>query len=227
MRMDMRLILQKVGFFLVVVLVALAPVIAHTQNTSPGQTPPAKFVQDLGDKAIRIIADKNLSQQQRSQKYSELLHDAFDLPTIGKFVLGRAWNRATPAQQQEYMKLFEANVIKIYGDRLSFYSGESFHVRSVRQETDNDVVVTSEIDHPGGQAPTTVDWRVRREVGKFAIVDVVIEGVSQSVTERQEYASILGRNNGNFDALLDLMRQRAEKDQNQPGTQQNPQQNPQ
>ena len=118
-------------------------------------------MQDLGDRAIRIIADKNISQEARTQKYSAILHDAFDLETIGKFVLGRAWNTATPEQQQEYLKLFEANVIKIYGDRLSFYSGESFHVKSTRQESDNDAVVSSEVDHPGGQQPTTIDWRAQ------------------------------------------------------------------
>ena len=63
-----------------------------------------------------------------------LLHDAFDIPTIGRFVLGRSWSTATPDQQKEYLKLFEALVIKMYGDRLNFYSGEGFQVKSVRPE---------------------------------------------------------------------------------------------
>lgn len=227
MRMSKRL--SNIAVFVAAFLLGPLAIIVQTAVSEARATeqaqpsPAAQFVQDLGDKAIRIIADQSLSPEQRSRKYSGILHDAFDLETIGKFVLGRAWNTATPQQRQEYLKLFEANVIKIYGDRLSFYSGESFHVKSTRQESDNDAVVTSEINHPGGQAPTTIDWRVRKQNGKFAIVDVVIEGVSQSVTERQEYASIIERNGGNIDALLDLMRQRAQKNQNQQKQQQSQQ----
>jgi len=198
---------------------ALLPVMVHAQanqvqeKDQGEQAPAAKFIQDLGNKAIGIITDQSLTSTQRSKMYDSLLRDSFDLNAIGRFVLGRAWNTATPQQQQEYMKLFEANVIKIYGDRLSFYTGESFHVKGVRQESDVDAVITSEIDHPGGAQPTPIDWRVRQKDGKFAIVDVVIEGVSQSVTERQEYSSIIERNGGKIDALLDLMRQRAQAQQ--------------
>ena len=172
------------------------------------QTPAGKFIQDLGNKAINVIADKSLTQDQRASKYHGFLRDAFDLKAIGHFVIGRAWNTATPEQQQEYMKLFEELVVKMYGDRLSFYSGESFHVKSVRPENEKDIIVSSEIDHPGGAQPTNIDWRVRQNDNKFSILDVVIAGISQSVTQRQEYASIIQRDGGKIDGLLDLMRQR-------------------
>lgn len=188
---------------------------AASTSEQAQQIPAGKFIQDLGNKAIGVITDKNLEEGQRSKKYSELLHDAFDLETIGHFVIGRAWDSAPVEQRQEYMKLFEQLVIRIYGDRLSFYSGEGFHVKAVRPETDKDTVVSSEITHPGGATPTTVDWRVRQNNGKFAIVDVVIEGVSQSVTQRQEYASIIQRDGGKLDQLLILMRQRVQDNTNQ------------
>jgi phospholipid transport system substrate-binding protein len=172
------------------------------------QSPAGKFIQDLGNQAISIIADKSLTQEQRTKKYGDILHDAFDLPTIGKFVLGRTWATTTNDKQQEFMKLFSALVVKMYGDRLNFYSGEGFKVVGTRQESDTDIVVNSQITHSDSTAPTTVDWRVRQDNGKVLIVDVVIEGVSQSVTQRQEYASIIQRNGGNIDPLLDLMRQR-------------------
>lgn len=174
------------------------------------QTPAGKFIQDLGDKAIAIIKDKNLTQDQHNNQYRTLLHDAFDLPTIGRFVIGRAWNTATPEQQQEYMKLFEALVIKMYGDRLNFYSGEGFKVNSVRSESDKDVVVLSQITHTDGSTGTPVDWRVRDINGKLAIVDVSVSGVSQSITQRQEYASIIQRDGGKIDGLLILMRERVQ-----------------
>ena len=175
------------------------------------QTPAGKFIQDLGNSAIGVIADKSLTQEQKETKYKDILRNAFDMKTIGHFVAGRAWDAASPEQRQEYMRLFEQLVVKIYGDRLNFYSGESFHVKSVRPENDKDTIVSSEVDHPGGAKPTMVDWRVRQNGDRLAIIDVIVAGVSQSVTQRQEYASIIQRDGGKLDQLLVVMRQRVQQ----------------
>ncbi|MDX2027731.1 MAG: ABC transporter substrate-binding protein [Alphaproteobacteria bacterium] len=168
--------------------------------------PSGKFVQDLGDQAIKVIADKSVSAGQRSDKFREILRNSFDLMTIGRFVIGRSWNTATPDQQQEYMKLFESLVVRTYGERLTLYTGEGFEVTGVRPESDKDTIVASQITHPDGSPPTSIDWRVRQRNGKLGIIDVVVEGVSLSVTQRQEYAAVIQNNGGNIDALLDMMR---------------------
>jgi phospholipid transport system substrate-binding protein len=176
------------------------------------QSPPAKFIQNLGNRAITVIANKSLTPEQREEQYRQILRDSFDLQTIGRFALGNNWNMATPQQQQEYMKLFEELVVRTYSDRLGLYKGESFQVKAVRQESSNDFLVHSEIQHPGGEPPTIIDWRVRKEGdNKFAVLDVVVDGVSQSVTQRQEYASIIQNAGGNIDALLTRMRERLQQ----------------
>jgi len=171
------------------------------------KTPVGKFVQTLGDRAIAVIANKNITANQRSDKFRQILQDSFDLMTIGRFVIGRSWNAASPEQQQEYMKLFEALVIKSYGDRLTLYTGEGFTVTGARPESDKDYIVNSQITHPDGSEPTAIDWRVRQRNGKLGVIDVVVEGVSLSVTQRQEYAAVIQRNGGQIDGLLAMMRQ--------------------
>jgi phospholipid transport system substrate-binding protein len=176
---------------------------AHDQAV---QTAPGKFIQDLGDRAIAIIANKQLPTAQRDSEFSKILSDSFDLKTIGRYVIGRSWNSATPAQQTEYMDLFKALVIKNYGDRMTLYTGEGFTVTGTRPESDMDTVVNSQITHPDGSQPTTIDWRVRQKDGKIGVIDVVVEGVSLSVTQRQEYAAVIERNGGQIDGLLQEMR---------------------
>jgi phospholipid transport system substrate-binding protein len=186
---------------------ALAAPPAAAQNHEQSlATPVGKFIQQLGDQAIAVIADKNLNQDQRTDKFRDMLSTSFDLPTIGRFVIGRSWNAASPGQQQEYMKLFESLVIKTYSDRFALYTGEGFQVTAVRPESEKDSIVNSEITHPDGSEPTSVDWRVRNKDGKLGIIDVVVEGVSLSVTQRQEYASIIQHDGGKLDGLLALMR---------------------
>lgn len=171
------------------------------------KSPVGKFVQDLGNNAISILASKNLTAAQRDDKFRDILRNSFDLMTIGRFVIGRSWNAATPDQQKEYMHLFQELVIKTYGERLTLYTGEGFVVTGVRPETEKDTVVNSQITHPDGSEPTKVDWRVRNRDGKLGVIDVVVEGVSMSVTQKQEYAAVIQSNDGQISALLDKMRQ--------------------
>ena len=82
---------------------------------------------------MKIIANKQLTAEQRNAEFSKVLNDSFDLYTIGRFVIGRAWNAATPGQQTEYMDLFKALVIRNYGDRMTLYTGEGFYVVGSRR----------------------------------------------------------------------------------------------
>ena len=180
----------------------------EAQNTTDG-----KFIQDLGTHAIAQMQDSSLSPDQRTEKYRQLLNNAFDMKTIAHFVIGRAWDRAPPDQQQEYMDLFVKVVLKTYGDRLNLYNGEGFRVVSVRPESDKDSIVSSEITHADGSQPAKIDWRVRLKDGKPEIEDVVVEGVSQSVTQRDEYSSIIQQDGGKLDNLIDLMRKQIQNQQ--------------
>ena len=182
------------------------PVKSSTAHEQAIQQPTGKFIQDLGDQAIKIIADKQQASDQRNSKFTELLSTYFDLKTIGRFVIGRSWNAATPAQQAEYMDLFKALVIKNYGSRMTLYTGEGFEVIGIRPESEMDATVTSHITHPDGSQPTSIDWRVRQKDGKMGVIDVIVEGVSLSVTQRQEYAAVIQNNGGQIDGLLKAMR---------------------
>lgn len=169
---------------------------------------PSQFVQSLGDRAVSILADKKINAEERNAQFRKMLQETFDLSTIARFVIGRSWQRATPDQQKDYMALYEGLVIKTYADRFALYTGEGFQVKAARPEGEHDFIVNSVITHPDGSAPTSVDWRLRQKDDKLGIIDVVVEGVSMSVTQRQEYASIIQRDGGEIDGLLREMRQR-------------------
>lgn len=111
-------------------------------------------------------------------------------------------------QQKEYMDLFEKMVIKTYSDRFALYTGEGFKATKSRVEGEHDFIVNSIITHPDGSASTTVDWRLRQKGETLGIIDVVVEGVSMSVTQKQEFASIIQRDGGDISGLLKEMKAR-------------------
>ncbi|MFN3460757.1 MAG: phospholipid-binding protein MlaC [Oceanibaculum sp.] len=168
------------------------------------------FIQKLGDKAVSTIAATEKDEDERLRQFRGLLNENFDVPGIGRFVLGRYWRVATPEQRDEYLKLFEESIIRTYARRFSDYSGETVEVERARRDGDDFILVDSRIQRPTG-GPVAVTWRLLGEGESFKIVDVVVEGVSMSVTQRSDFASVIQSGGGNIEALLKVMRERLGK----------------
>ncbi len=165
------------------------------------------FVDTLGSDAVATMADKTITRIQRVEKFRALFRRGFDVPTIARFVLGRYWNVATPVQQQEYLAQFEEMVVRTYSNNFDSYGGGTFRIVSSRPDSDHDAFVMTEVK-PNQGPPTNVEWRVRQRDGHFGIIDVVVEGVSMSLSERQEFASVIQAKAGNMDAFIQALREK-------------------
>jgi phospholipid transport system substrate-binding protein len=185
----------------------LALSLALASSAAMAQGDPAGFITGLGNQAIKIIRNPE-SQPQRKAEFNKLFAQGFDVPAIGKFVLGHYWREATPEQQQEYIKLFGQYVVAIYAERFSNYQGEEFKVLGSHPEDGGTATVASEIDRPNGGAPIHIDWRVANEGGSYKIIDVKAENLSMSVTQREEFASVISQHGGNVQGLIDVLRQK-------------------
>ncbi len=173
----------------------------------------AKFVQDLGARAIDVLVKPQLAREESMRRFRVLLNEGFDVPYISRFVLAQYWRAATPQQQQEYGTLFERLIVQVYADRFAQYSGKNLDVNETlkitdsRPEGDTDSIVSSQIIRPDAP-PVAVDWRIRNRDGKQKVIDVAVEGVSMSVTQRSEFSSVIQRGGGQIEALLQTLRQR-------------------
>jgi phospholipid transport system substrate-binding protein len=166
---------------------------------------PRGFINALGTRAIEVLGP-SVPAQQRLARFRELFRNDFDIPGIGQFVLGRYWRAASPQEQQEFLGLFQEYIVQAYSARLGQYGGAPFRVTGSRQ-SGNEIVVTSEIDRPGG-APIQVDWFLINVGGAYKITDVYVGGVSMKVTQRDEFASVIQRNGGQVGPLLAQLRQK-------------------
>jgi phospholipid transport system substrate-binding protein len=159
----------------------------------------------MANRGLDFLSSKTLSQDAKRKSFEGLLQDSFDLDTIARFSLGRYWNAASAQEKAEYTKLFRRMVVDVYSNRFSEYKGERFEVRDSRADSEKDAMVTSFIVPPDGQE-IQVDWRVRYKNGKYQIVDVIVEGVSMSVTQRSEFSSIIQRGGGQVAVLIDHLK---------------------
>ena len=183
---------------LVVTVLAWAPRATAAED-------PRAFINTLGTRAIEVLGPA-VPVQQRLTRFRDLFHNDFDIPGIGQFVLGRYWRAASPQEQQEFLRLFQEYIVQAYSTRLGQYGGAPFRVTGSRQ-SGGEVVVTSEIERPGG-APVQLDWFLIDQAGAYKITDVYVAGVSMKVTQRDEFASVIQRNGGQVGALLTQLRQK-------------------
>src|SRR5579883_2698804 len=188
--------------------IAILLLLLGTPLAARGTDDASGFISDLGKRAIEILTSP-ATPADREQSFRALFDEGFDVPTIARFVLGPYWRTASDAQRQEFTKLFEAYIVHAYTVRFSQYNNQQFKIQATRPENSTTSLVVSQITQPDNKPPVNVDWRVAKIGSGYKIEDVLVEGISMAVTERQEIASVIQRNGGQIDALLKLLREKS------------------
>jgi phospholipid transport system substrate-binding protein len=163
------------------------------------------FVNKAGQDLVNAINDQRLNQTQRRDRVAGILRSAIDIEGTGRFILGRYVRQASPAELQEYLKLFDEIIIRNLSARFGEYRGVKFSLGRSQQRTEEDALVSTLVERPNTPA-FTLDWRVAEINGQPKVVDVIAEGTSLRLTTRSEYAAVIQRNGGRIAALLDAMR---------------------
>ena len=129
---------------------------------------PATFINNLSNQVHVLV--RNTSPEQKLAGFRELFREYFDVPGLGRFVLGRFWRILTPSEQQEFLVLFENYVVHTYSERLSEYDSDGGVLRVTGSRPDPDgAIVSSEIIRVSGRAdqgrlaPDGVEWRVQNQ----------------------------------------------------------------
>ncbi len=156
------------------------------------------FVKSFADRLVAVVNGPG-GQAAKQQALAPLIDDSVDVPGIARFCLGRAWNRATPAQQQAYTQLFHQVLLNNISGHLGEYQGVSYTMTGSHGQGD-DTLVGTLINRPNAPA-ANVQWVVRT-AGAPKVLDVVAEGTSLRLTQRQDYASYLNSHGGDIDALI-------------------------
>jgi phospholipid transport system substrate-binding protein len=189
----------------------LAVILALTMAVPAGAAPtqqPDEFIRSLSSEAIGSLTGHAANETDREQKFRTLFTNNFDVPQIAQFVLGLYWPRATQEQRAEYVRLFEDFVVKSYAKKFGDYSGDGFKTGAVTKVASGDSVVSSQIRTNENKPPVRVDWRVRANDSQYKIVDVMVEGISMSVTHRDEFAAVIRNSGGTVAGLIDALRKK-------------------
>ncbi len=193
-------------------LVCVAPLRGAVAESSDGKA--RAFLLSLNTRAIEQFSDPSADPAVREQRFRALINEAFDLQTIGRFVLGVHWRegRSTAEERAAFLEAFEDMIVRRFLPLFREYVAKDFVVGKSRRDRRNKqlVFVDSTIGRQKGD-PLNLEWRVRERDGRFQILDVVAEGVSLAITLRQEYGPVVKRV-GSVGRLVELMREKVGKD---------------
>jgi len=181
---------------------------AFPGHAATAQEEARQLIESLADKAIAALTVKEVPREERAKRFRVLLHEHFAVKTIGRWVMGRYWRKATDVERTEFLKLFENLLVSIYVDRFANYAGVTLTITKTVIKGDADIIVYSKILRPDGSPLVRVDWRVRKRKGEQKVIDVMVEGVSLGQTQRSEVASVIRKNGGKIQNLLDEMRKK-------------------
>lgn len=172
----------------------------------------ANFLANLQERAAERLGDASISEKEKEDHFRKLFNENFDVPAIGRFVIGRYWRAASEADQKAFLDVFEDAMVQRFLPLLAENSSERFQIGTVTADSSNDnmAIIDSRIDRAGGE-PYKVSWRVREANGDFKILDIVAEGVSMAITLRSEYGTVLKNNGGQLPPLTEALREKVQR----------------
>ena len=202
MSFHMREYRSLVGGLLAVLMLVGGPVHAGIEEGANA------FLKSLVDQAVKSLTEADTPRPERIKKFRSMFRENFAVRSIGKFVLGRNWRRASDVERTEYMVLFEDLMVLTYVERFQRYAGESLKVKNTRVDTESIATVFSEIERPDGAKPIRVEWRVGTNGTIYKLLDVIVEGTSMSNTLRSDFGSIVRREGNQIGGLLAVLREK-------------------
>ena len=136
------------------------------------------------------------------QMVQDVVLPRFDFERISKRVLGKYWRRASEEQRRRFVAEFQTLLIKTYAIAIAAYDHAGIVYGPSRTKSDNETSIRTEIRRDSGPGiPITYELHFMND--KWKVYDVVVDGVSLSLTYRNDFRSLV-RQEG-IDALISRM----------------------
>ena len=169
---------------------------------------PLDTVQTNVNKVLDVLRDPKLKAESakeiKKEKLETIYKQMFDEVELSRRTLGGNWKKLNPAQQQEFIHLYQKILEKAYIDKILSYTNEKivFSKESMLSKDRAEVqtkVITSSKEIP-------IFYRMILKDGTWKVYDVVVENVSLVQNYRSQFNSILAKNTP--EQLLEILRKK-------------------
>ena len=194
---------KRVASLAVALLLALAvPLVARADT-------PLDTVKANVDSVLEVLRNPKLQgeagKKVKTQRIQAAADKLFDFVELSKRTLGMAWNKFTPDQRKEFVRLFESVLRDTYVGRITAYTNEQVSFTKEASLSSDTAEVRSVVTG-GKSGEVHIDYRVIKKDDQWKVYDVVIEGVSLIDNYRSQFREILAK--GTPETLLDTLRKK-------------------
>lgn len=196
----------------VMALVLAAGFTAPAAAASPAE----QFVNDNLQKGLGILTNKALSKDQRRDQFQDFLLSLADLKAIANYTLGQYRRGASPADITAYETAYKEYALAVYRTYFDKFSGQTLKVIGSYPLSGGEVVVKTVMYDPAKTTsgkPPVINFRLAPQGQKFLATDISFEGVWLRQTQRDDFTSFLGQNNGDIKALIGVLKNKTKQEQ--------------
>jgi phospholipid transport system substrate-binding protein len=158
------------------------------------------------NQVVALLKDRSLESNPaaRRQRLDDTVNAHFDFAMMARSALGVHWSDLSEKQRKDFVELFTHLFQVSYIRRVeSYFVQPIVFVKESIEGTDYAQVDTN-ILNPAGQDPTSLDYRLKLENGRWLVYDVVVDNISMVTNYRNQFARVL--DNANVDFLMNHMR---------------------
>lgn len=125
---------------------------------------PTETVKSRVDEALQSLSQTaNPTAEASERRRADIRRAAdtlFDFPDMSRRALGRHWTDRTPAEREEFTRLFTDLIARTYIGKIDQYAGESIAYVGERVDGDHASVRSQVVTAKGSQIP--VEYKLRR-----------------------------------------------------------------
>ena len=179
------------------VLLAAAGTATAAGPTETVQTAVQQVFSQPGGPAVTTV-----STAQRRADIRKITESLFDFNEMSERSLGGAWTQASPAERQEFIRLFSTLIATAYMGKIEQYAGEPITYVGERVNGD-EAAVQSRVVTPKG-SEVGIEYRMYRADGRWTVYDIYVDGISLVGSYKAQFNRIIQR--GSFADLLKQLR---------------------
>ena len=146
-------------------LIALLLTVSMLAVSGPAWAgPPTEQLRVQMDRVIKVLEDPDLKREgrqiERRAAIRRLANEIFDFNETTRRSLGQHWTARTPAEREEFVKLYADLLERSYIGKIELYSGERIQFAGDSIEGGQATVRTRLVTKAGTEIP--VDYRMHR-----------------------------------------------------------------
>jgi len=163
------------------------------------------IIQEMISKAkVNAIRTHKSDQTDKSLSISLLIKEYVNLNFMAKATTGSFWKKATVLQRERYKTALLQEIVKTLEDHLNTLSTLNYVSIDSELRGKKLVYVKGRIEDPNNnKPPVNLLWKLAlNNEGSLQVLDLEIEGISLVTSHKAETMTILRKNKGDFEVLL-------------------------